>query len=253
MKFVISSLEEVAEPLRGEYEERNGQFVLKTEGEYTPLVEANRKLAEFRDNNRTLNSKVTTLQEQLKAFDGITVEEHTQLKSRIADLEKSGITKDTSVADAIKKAVKDALEPVEAKLRERERSEAEAQAKIAQQTLENKIREIGIKAGVEDLAVSDFIHRGIQVFKLVDGEPAARKGDAPIFSKKNPADELSLDEWASDLRKEAPFLFKPSNGGGANNRGGAGGAGVKKIISSDPMEFGQNLEGIAKGEVIVQD
>lgn len=253
MKAVLNSLEEVAESLRTEYEARDGRFFLKVDGDYPPLVEANTKLTEFRDNNRTLNSAVTQLRTDLKKFDGIDPVEVPKLKAKVAELEQGGIKNPNDVAQAIKDAVSKAVGPLEAKLLEREQSENTAREALARTGLENKLREAGAKAGIDERAMPDYINRGLKVFKLIDGEPAARKGENPIFSKTRPAEELSMEEWAKDLHTEAPFLFKPSSGGGAGHGRGPGvdrSAPVRQI-SSDPVEFGRNLEGIAKGEVQV--
>lgn len=255
MKFVISALTDVAEALRGEYEERGGKFYLKTEGDYAPLIESNTKLAEFRDNNRALNTKNTELEASLRKFDGIDPAAHAALKAKVTELETAGIKDKGDVGELIKAAVASAVGPLETKLKERETSEAKAQEALARTGLENQLREAGVKAGIEDRAMPDYINRGMQVFKLIDGKPAPRKGDSPIFSKTHPANELSMDEWAGELQTEAPFLFKPSRGGGGGGNGsnnGPGFQGPKKIISNDPLEFGRNLEGIAKGETIVQ-
>lgn len=252
MKFVISALTEVAEALRSEYEEKDGKFVLKLEGDYPPLLDANAKLVEFRDNNRALNSKVTKLETDLKKFEGIDPQEHAALKVKVSELEKGGIKNQDDVSKAIKEAVKAAVAPLEEDLRVRKESEAAAKAEAARERLENKLREAGIAGGIEERAISDFIARAQKVFKLIDGNIVPRKADnTPIFSRIKPAEELSLEEYTKDLRSEAPFLFKPSKGGGAGNAGG--GVVVKQTISNDPLEFGKNLEGIAKGEVVVQD
>jgi hypothetical protein len=253
MKFVINSLDEVPEAFRSEYEAKGGKFHLKGEGEYAPLVESNQKLAEFRDNNRALNTKVTELTGQLKTFEGVDVTEYTALKTKVTELENAGVKDKSSVADLVKAAVKAAVTPLEEKLTAREQSERQAQEALARTGLENKLREVGMKMGVDERALPDYVNRGMQVFKLVEGQPAARKGDQPIFSKTKPADELSMEEWAGELQQEAPFLFKPSRGGGAgNNSGSSQFTGQRKVISSDPLEFGRNLESIAKGETIVQ-
>lgn len=254
MKFVINTLEEVAEPLRTEYEARNGKFYLKTEGEYAPLVESNTKLAEFRDNNRALNTKTAELETKLKAFEGVDVAEYATLKTKVTELEKAGVKGTGDVTEQIKAAVAAAVGPLEAKVKEREISEAAAKAEAAQQRLETQLREAGTKVGIDDRAMSDYVGRGTRVFKIVDGKAVARNGEAPVFSKTKPAEELGMEEWATDLFGEAPHLFKPSRGGGSggNNVGLPINNGPKKVISSDPLEFGRNLESIAKGETIVQ-
>lgn len=254
MKTVYATQAEIPESFRGEYEERGGKFHLKVEGDYAPLIEANTKLAEFRDNNRALNTKVTELSNQLKTFEGINPADVTTMRTKIAELEAQGVKAGSDVASMIAAAVKKAVEPVQQELAARTAAEAEARAAVARTGLENQLRDVGIKIGIDERALPDYINRGTQVFKIIDGKVVARKGDQPIFSTTRPAEELGMEEWAATLQTEAPFLFKPSKGGGTGpgTGGGNGGFRPKTTISSDPLEFGRNLEGIAKGEVQVQ-
>ena|SRR3990167_7123594 len=251
MKFVINTLEEVAEPLRGEYEARNGKFYLKTEGDFAPLVESNTKLVEFRDNNRSLNSIKLELETKLKTFEGIDPVEHGKLKTKISELEAKGVKGTDDVVAQIKTAVAAAVAPLEAREIARAASEKAAVERADRELLKSTLTAAGVKAGVDERALSDYVNRGAEIFKVVNGQVVARKGEAPIFSKAKPAELLTPDEFAVELQGEAPHLFKPSRGGGAGGSGGGGGPVVKKTISADPMEFGRNLEGIAKGEVTV--
>lgn len=256
MKTVISALTEVAEPLRGEYIEKDGKFHLKVEGDYAPLIESNNKLTEFRDNNRTLNTKVTELEGNLKKFEGIDPVEHTKLKAKITELEKGGIKGKDDIAVLIQTAVQEAVGPLQKTIKDREESEKAAQVALARKSLEADLRDAGGKVGIDERAMRDYVNRGLDVWKLVDGVAQPRnKSDTPIFSKEKPAEVISMTEWAEGLRVDAPHLFTPSRGGGAGGNGSGGGGGgtiVKKSISSDPLEFGKNLEGIAKGEVTIQ-
>lgn len=258
MKLTVASLTEVPEALRGEYEERAGKFVLKLEGEYQPLIEAttklteaNTKLAEFRDNNRALNSAKTTLEAQLKAFEGIDPEEHGKLKTRIAELEKKGVKGSEDITEMLRTAVAAAVGPLEKKIADREASEKAAIERADRESLRSALTAAGTKVGIDDRAMQDYIGRGLQVFSVVNGEVVARKGDMPVFSKTRVTEPLTVDEWAQELQTEAPHLFRPSKGGGAGGSGSGGHTGPKKVISSDPLEFGRNLEGLAKGEVTV--
>ena len=251
MKFVINSLSDVAEPLRGEYEERNGRFYLKTEGDYEPLVQANTKLAEFRDNNRGLNTEVTNLKKRVAEFDGIDPVEHTKLVAKVKELEVRGVKGSEDIAALIKEAVKTAVDPVEAKLKAKDESEAKAQELLRKKELETGLRDVGAKIGIADNAMSDFIERGTKVFKNVDGKVVARDSqDRPIFSKKNVTEEISMEEWGTGLQTDASHLFRTSRGGGANNVGNNQQV-PKRQIEPDVVEFGKNIEAIAKGEVIV--
>jgi hypothetical protein len=135
-------------------------------------------------------------------------------------------------------------------------TEAATRAANERLQLERNLAEAGQKAGIDDRATQDYVNRGLQVWKIKDGKVVAIKDGEPLFSKQKPAEMMTMEEWALELQSEAPHLYKPSRGGGAaaNGSGGNGGGGRehKKVISSDPLEFGRNLEGLARGDVIVQ-
>ena len=258
MKAVLDALDGISEPLRTEYELKDGKYHLKIEGQpvgfakATDLTEANSKLTEFRDNNRSLNAQKTELEAKLKGFEGIDPVEYAKTTQKIKDLEKKGIKGGEDVAEIVKAAVAAAVKPLEEREVARAASEKAAVERADREGLRASLSAAGLKAGIEERAMPDFIQRGMGVFKVIDGNVVARKGDAPIFSKAKPAEELTTEEWATELQTEAPHLFKPSKGGGAGGSSGGGGPVVKKTITADPLEFGRNLEGIAKGEVIVQ-
>lgn len=244
MKATISSLSEIQETLRSEYEPKDGKFVLKLEGDMPGLVtaaqlaESNTKLAEFRDNNRSLNALKSELETSKAA-----------LEAKIGELQKTGVKEPADVEAKIAKAVQEAVGPLATQLRDLQKSEADAKLALSRRELESSLTSAGLKAGVDEKALPDYLNRGLSVFKHKDGKILATNGDTPLYSKKN-GDPLSVDEWASGLSAEAPHLFKPSKGGGASP-GHGGIVGARKVISNDPLEFGRNLESIAKGETIV--
>lgn len=259
MKAILDSLEGLADAIRSEYEFRDGKYALKIEGapigfaKKEDLDAANAKLAEFRDNNRSLNTLKAELETKLKSYEGIDPAEHKALLDKIKELEKKGVTQAGDVAEIVKSAVAAAVKPLEEREAQRAASEKAAIERADRESLRSALTAAGVAAGVAESAMTDYVNRGMGVFKVVEGEIAARKGDAPIFSKQKPAEVLTVDQWAVELQEEAPHLFKPSRGGGAGgNNGGGNGGGPKRIIQADPLEFGKNLEGIAKGEVLVQ-
>jgi hypothetical protein len=142
-----------------------------------------------------------------------------------------------------------AVKPLQDRLNEITMRERAAQEQLARTTLENSLRDAASKAGVDERALPDFLNRGLQVFTLKDGQVVAMRGEQPVFSRRQPGEALSPEEWAQDLASDAPHLFRPSKGGGAP---GGVGAPRKKYISTDPLDFGSHLDQIAKGEVIVQ-
>jgi len=259
MKAILDTLSDIPEIQKTEYELRDGKYHLKIEGlpfgyvKSSDLSEANTKLAEFRDNNRALNSTKTELEAKLKTFEGIDPAKYQKDQKKIEDLEKKGIKDGGDVAEIVKNAVAAAVKPLEERETARAASEKAAVERADRELLRSTITAAGMKAGIDDRAVADYVNRGMGIFKIVDGEVVARKGDAPIFSKAKPAEILTVEEWASEeLPADAPHLYKPSRGGGAGGNTTGSGNVNKRVISADPLEFGRNLEGIAKGDVIVQ-
>ena len=263
MKTTVLSLTEVPEAIRGEYEPgKDGKFVLKIEGDVPGFVPAaelaalNTKLAEFRDNNRSLHNKVQEQDSKLKSFEGLDPAEFVQLKTKIVELEKKGVTKSEDVDIRVQKAVEAAVGPVQQTVAElraaaegEKKQRVEAEAALVRKNLETSLAQVGIKAGVDEKALDDFLYRGTKVWHIVDGQPVAKAGDVPLMSKRT-GHPLQLEEWAQDLIVEAPHLFKQSKGGGATGSGAGAQPGPKKMIPAS--EFGQNIDAIAKGEVAVQ-
>jgi len=256
MKAVVEKIEDVPEPIRGEYEAKDGKFVLKVEGDHPVVADAARKAetvaeAKFRERNIAQAKELEALKATVETFKGVDPAEYKSMKSRIDELERQGVRGSDDVTKRVlaetAKAVEAAVAPIRAKLELAEKASVEASAALTRKNLEARLREAGVKAGVdEEHAMEDFVARGLKVFQVKDGAILALKSDGvtPVFGSGS--EPLSPEEWAVGLQKEAPHLYKPSKGGGAT--GGAGTAPFK-YISSDPVEFGKNLEGIASGKV----
>jgi hypothetical protein len=268
MKAVYASLDEVPEALRAEYEDKGGSFVLKVDGDHPAFVgaltearsaadDAKQKLTSFRENNVKLLKEIGASSfeegvEKLKTLKSVDPAEYARLKARTADLEGQGIRTSEDVQriflEKTKTQVEAAVAPLQKKLNEIGERERAANEKLARTTLENALRDAATKAGVDDRALPDFLSRGLNVFTLKDGQVVALRGDTPVFSRRKPGEVLSPEEWANDLSGDAPHLFRPSKGGGAS---GGDRSPKKRYIGSDPLEFGSNLDAIAKGEVVV--
>jgi len=271
LRSQVASLDDVPEELRGEYEERDGKFVLSVSGElpgFVPssaLAEANARLAEFRDNNVNLKGtaaerakELEGLKQKLAKFDGVDPEEYAQLKAKVTELQKTGVAAAEDVTMVVQRAVSAAVTPLQKRLDEVSAREKEAEARerksaeaLARKTMESELTSIGLSLGVTEAAIPDYVARGLNIFQYEDGEIVARNGETPIYSPSNPTQPLTPDEWASGLIETAPHLFKGSGGGGAAASDHTPPP-PKKTIQNDPLEFGRNIEAIARGEVIVQ-
>ena len=252
MKTVYATQEEVPEGIRDEYSQaEDGTFVLKLDGDH-PVVtavvaEANKKVGEFRNTNITSAKALAEAQAKLDALKGVTVEGYAEAQARVTELE--GKQKGMKGQDDIKALIDAALEPVTAALATERTARETAQREAATQKMDGTLTAAGLKAGVVEGAISDFLSRGREAFRLVDGKLEAQKDGAPVYSTKRPGEILSVDEWASDLQAEAPHLYKDSTGGGAGGGGNAHGDDTRTTIPRDQMKH--NLEAVAKGEKTV--
>ena len=102
MKAVVTDINSIPEPVRGEYEEKDGAFYLRLEGTpgFVPAVElatTNEKLAEFRNNNVSLLKEKQQLELRLKSLEGIDPIEYSKTKKEIEELRAewpSGLVED---------------------------------------------------------------------------------------------------------------------------------------------------------------
>lgn len=255
MKAVLESLSDLPEALRAEYEEKDGKYVLKLEGEpsgyvkASQLAEANARLVEFRDNNRGLKAQVDQL---MVKYDGIDPDEHKTLKEKIAELEKRGVKGGDDLSSVVQKAIADyhekAVTPLQKQLEEISEREKKANDALARKDLESMLTKAGLNAGIGEKAIPDYLRRGLETFRLEDGKPVARNGETPLYSKIKQTEPLSIEEWAVELSAEAPHLFKPSHGGSSDS--GPGGTGDQTTYDrNDDADFLKNVEKIAKGEL----
>lgn len=250
MKGFYANQADIPAGLAEHYEAKDGKFVLKVEGDLpgfiTPAAaeELRNEVKQFRTTNIGLQTKASQLEAQVKTFEGIDPAEHRALKEKLAGFEGKG-AKDPSDIDA---RIAAALKPIADKLEKSEQLRAESDKKLGEKEVETELNRVGVASGVAKTAMADFLSRGKAIWKHKDGKVVAFDGDTPLFGEKG--GPLTLEEWATSLTTVAPHLFKPSGGGGAQPGAGASGAG-KTITGVDPLEFGQNLEAIAKGTVVV--
>ncbi len=270
MKGIITSLEEVPEPLRGEYESKDGKFELKLEGPIpgqvpaTQLAEANGKVVEFRDRNVSLlkdvaklagvgeASDLSPLKAKLDTFNGFDPEKYKAMETKIAEFEKKGIKGTEDIQALIKTAVEAGVAPLRAELvsEKQERSEAQkrADASLFGQTIGDKYLAVGGIASAKDFIVAE----ARKAFRVVGDAVVA---NADRFSAVKHGEPLEVDEWLTQVTKTFGFAFEQSSGGGAGGSGGGGGSplkpGVREIRSDSltPQQIGQLSKEISEGKV----
>lgn len=238
LKYKIANLEEVAENLRGFYEQgADGAFYLQAEG-----VVPKAQVDEFRNNN-------IQLQQKLDAFKDVNLEEYKTLKTNNKE------AFDKAVAAATTKLGQDQIDAaVTTRTRAmKEESDAIIQAannKIGQLSgvlavalIDNTVRAEAARAGAHDSAIDDVVFRGRNTFKLGDDMSSVVAVDSKgekLFDKDGQT-PLQVGAWVKDLKKTAPHLFKGMNGGGATGSGNVGGgADTSKMSATQKIAAGLN-------------
>lgn len=271
MKTIITTLEEVVEAFRGEYESRNGKYYLKMEGEIpgaVELAESKGKVIEFRDHNIRLLKGIAELagvseardlepiKTKLAQYEGINPTEHKKMKDQLEEIKKKGISKGDDVAEIVREQIGIAVDPLrkqlevtEATLSAEKTARAEAQKRADSALLREMIGSKATKIGAKANALGFLIGQAEGSFVVKDEKVVAR--DAK-FSVKKPGEPLEIDEWLEGAIKDYDFAFGPSLGGEPAPTGSGLGKpkpGVKQLVNPTPQELGQYSKQIAKGEM----
>lgn len=204
-------------------EGEDGKFVVK--------VVAEAKLNEFRERNVTLAQQIETMGPvvaRIKTLAGDDIDAFEtdvaglrDIAKRVEDGElKTNDQIEQAVADRIK-AVRDGYEANEKAEREK-RVAAEGKVLTLQQRLDQTEVRHGItnvvihpESGVRPEALPDILERAYKLFKMEDGKPVPKNGEATVYGASG-ADPMTYAEWIVKLRDEAPHYFKGNAGGDAN-------------------------------------
>lgn len=206
----FKSLDEIPEPFRPEYEERDGAWHPKVE-DVTPLKQKNAELL------------TETKAERKK---------RQELEAKVAELEEQQAAKKAGIPDAkleeIKRQAEEKYRPVHEELEK-------TRAKLRQMQLDGSVKAMLAKADVIDVDAA---------WKIVgDGFDLTDEG-SPIL-KSDPTADLEK-HITGTLRKQYPFLFKgtqAAGGGAAGQTGGNGAtAGSKPVTRWSSEERASYIE-----------
>lgn len=255
-KLVLDSADKIPEGMSSAYKEKDGKFHLKLDDDVVPKGQ----LKEFRDNNIALMKSKEELEKSLKKFDGIDLDVYKETLKKKRDLDDKKLMDAGKVDELVDKRVErmkadfdGQTKSLNAKIDELSTNNVDLNSHLSSVLIDSKIQqainEVGKPKGG---AMQDILSRGRDLFRLVDGKPVPIGPDKnPIFGKDGKA-PMTFVEWASGLRESAGFLFESAQGGGGPGGRGSGDGPGKTIASGDPVAFGRNLEGIAKGKVAVK-
>ena len=245
--------------MRDHYTEQDGQWVLSLDGPTRQEAALGAKVNEFRDTNiallRERDEARRTAEETTQKFKAVDLDEFTRLKQAQATLDKKGVTKPEDIDQLVQRAVTSAVKPMQEQLQVAAQREQEANDRLARESFTRLVTEQASRAGVRPDALPDVIGRASQHGFVMQAGQAVVLGEhgVPKASPAHPGEVFSLGEWLVGLKRDGgAHLFKPSVGSGDQESPGSPGP-VARGELRDPsaVDFGHNLEQIAKGDVTV--
>lgn len=229
-EVVFDSVETAPEEVRSSLKKRE-------DGKFSANVVSNAKLDEFRETNITIrkqNDELMKFKETLTPIVGESVDEFLRNYTSLTDTKKKvdnkELVENSSFESALQKRTeemhrnyKDQIE----KLQEATKNSSAGLADITQKYhsvlvdrhVTNAVMDP--KNGALPEALSDIVAHARSVFKVDDkGDIIPTDSDGNKLYGSDGSRLLTPDEWLGKLRQSKPYLFKASNGGGAQGSGG---------------------------------
>lgn len=185
---------QVPEGLESYYKETSDGFVLDVAGVVAPdefntlkteAEETKKKLKEFRDHNIKLRQQV----------------------------EKAAPTGSGSEPPNIEALIEDAVKEMKEQMDRIMSERNQLSSQLEEVVLSDRVKDIAIRHGVYETALPDVVTRARSVFTVKDGKPVPADKKA-----RDESGELYTPEtWLKKLQMDAPHLFKPSSGSGAQS------------------------------------
>ena len=223
LKAILDSIDDLPDPLKSEYVEKNGKYELQVEGMKTEadLARVQTALTKERADHKVVREQLTSFKTVLgdrKVEDVLT-----QL-DRIPELEAAAAGKldDEKINQIVETRIKTKLAPVERELNQYKTQVAEKDKVIEGYTVAERTRKIhdavrkaATAAKVLPEAIEDALNLADRVFELDESGKVITKEGVGVTQGIEPS------VWFIDLQKTRAHWWGQSSGGGAGgNRGG---------------------------------
>ena len=219
LKLVVEKLDEVAEPQRALYVEKEGKFHLDVDGleDTSGLKSALQKERQAAKDARELAKK---LEDQYAGIDVNVVRDMMAKFDKDGDAALIAAGKiDEVIAKRTEKLKTEYERRVEAERKNTESAQSTA-AKYRQRVLDNNIRAAAAKAGLHSHAIDDALFRARTMFTInEEGEAVQLDDSGTVILGKDGKSPFSPTEWLEDMKDKAPHWYPAGSSGG-----GAGGS-----------------------------
>ena len=242
IKAIITAneFEELADGLREHYEADGDGYQLITD---TPDKD---KIAEFRDNNRTLYKE----NEDLKKRQATMEKSLKELQGEVTARSEKDLLSEGKIDELLTQRTEAMRNSYDEQIQAKTDALVAAERDLDRYVIENQIRDSAVKATAKAGAV-DHIIRAIRPQIKRDGATAFRVDDKgePIMSEDGKTPQ-GIDSLIDELRASDGFLFAESTGSGAAGGSQGNGTTKQRIRRS---EIGKYVDEVAKGDVEVID
>lgn len=228
--------EKLPEVVRDHYSEDKGTFYLK-------LV-PKEKLDEFRSNNIALLRERDELKTQAERYKDLDPEKAREALAKLTKLDEKKLIDEGKVDELVTQRTGAMKADLEKKLTAAEKERELAHARLSELLIDNSLRETALKPDIaaRASALTDIVLRAKTIWALnKESKPVAMKDGNVLYGKDG--QPLTMTEWLTTLRADAPHLFEESSGGGASNdKGGA----LKSTKKRSEMSVAEKTEFISK-------
>lgn len=244
---VVESLDKLPEAIRSEYEQRDGKYVLRVEGELPGFVPKGRH-DEFRENNLKLTRELEEARKAVERYTGIDPEKARDALTRLQQIEEKKLIDAGQIDELVAKKTERLVSERDSRIAELTRGfdqqknraadlEAELSRHIVGQSItepaltKHKIQPaaLGMVAKLAELGDPNGVRWALDDQR----RPVAVTADGQkVFSRKDQTQPLGIDEWLEGVIAAFPAIVPPSTGGGA--RGATAGGGPTADLSALP-------------------
>ena len=203
LPYYVENLDNIPQEIHSFYTESDDGFLLNVDG-----VVPKAKLNEFRSTNRKLNAELEEVNNKFKYVD---IEEYKTLKENQTNDAVKGVVQEADVNNIVQTRVKEMKATHDDEIASYKDELNKSKTQLSTLLIDNAITTQAGKHSVKADAVEDILLRAKRIFNVNNGQVEAHNADGEVIYNKN-GDPLTIDEWITNLGKDAPHLFQESTG-----------------------------------------
>ena len=226
LKFKLESLDGLDAAIAALYEQgADGAFYLSVDG-----AVGKDKLDEFRNNN-------VKLLKDLEKFKDVDPAKYQELLALAKKQDEKKLIDAGDLDKVVEQRVGEMKSTYETQLQTLTQENSVAKRQLEALLIDNAVRDAALKSGVQATAVDDVLLRAKATFQIKEGNAVPVDAQGNVVYGKDGTSPMSVADWTTGLKKQAPHLFQGSQGGGAQGSG-KGNVDTSKLSSAQKIAQG---------------